>query len=290
VAFLGDGFMVAFPSARGAVACAIGILRDFDEHNLANPDRTILVRIGLNTGEVVRESGTLYGAAVNAAARIMARARGGQILVSQVVKDLIGAAPEFRFVDRGLNDLKGFPTRWRLFEVPWQESAGVPPIDELAAAARRAQTPAPAEPAATALTGLAETLPRPAASPLVGRVQERIAIEQELGISLGGAVRVVSVVGEAGIGKTRLLAAVTDAARRRSFGVVRAAAFPGDRLGAAAVVARLVAVTHLLGEDLATRAGRLERPRATVPQDPSPARCGRPCSAAWPRPTCSPAA
>jgi len=41
----------------------------------------------------------------------------------------------------------------------------------------------------------------------------------------------------------------------------------GDRLGAAAVVARLVAVTHLLGEDLATRAGRLERALATVPED-----------------------
>jgi hypothetical protein len=43
----------------------------------------------------------------------------------------------------------------------------------------------------------------------------------------------------------------------------------GDTLGAAAVVARLVAVTHLLGEDLAARAGRLERALATVPDDAS---------------------
>jgi ATP/maltotriose-dependent transcriptional regulator MalT len=47
----------------------------------------------------------------------------------------------------------------------------------------------------------------------------------------------------------------------------RLLAAAGDRLGAAAVVARLVAVTHLLGEDLATRAGRLERALATVPED-----------------------
>jgi DNA-binding CsgD family transcriptional regulator/tetratricopeptide (TPR) repeat protein len=61
-------------------------------------------------------------------------------------------------------------------------------------------------------------------SPLVGRIQERIAIEQELGISLGGSVRVVSVVGEAGIGKTRLLESAIEAATERGFGAVMVAA------------------------------------------------------------------
>jgi class 3 adenylate cyclase/DNA-binding CsgD family transcriptional regulator len=219
VAFLGDGFMVAFPSARGAVACAIGIQRDFEEHNRQAPDRPIRVRIGLNTGEVVRESGTLYGAAVNAAARIMAQARGGQIVISQVVKDLVGAAPEFRFEDVGLRELKGFPTKWRLFQVPWEKSEGVPPTEELA----RAAGPRPAG-TTTALTGLAETVARPSAAPIVGRSEERSAIEQEMGLALSGSVRVVSVEGEAGIGKTRVMEAAMEAAADRGFGVVLVAA------------------------------------------------------------------
>src|SRR5205085_1319811 len=81
---LGDGFMMAFGSARRALSCAVAIQRAFADRRLDLPD--VKVRIGVNTGEVVHEADDLYGQAVHAAARIAARARGGEILVSEIVK------------------------------------------------------------------------------------------------------------------------------------------------------------------------------------------------------------
>jgi DNA-binding CsgD family transcriptional regulator len=63
---------------------------------------------------------------------------------------------------------------------------------------------------------------------LVGRDDLLALAERRLDEVAGGRGQLLFVAGEAGIGKTRLLAAVTEAARRRGFGVIRAAAFPGD--------------------------------------------------------------
>lgn len=120
---LGDGFMVAFASARRAVACAVGIQRALEEHNRRQtPEQQVRVRIGLNTGEVIQEEADLFGEAVNAAARIAAKAKGGQILVSETVRGVMGRVKGVELVDRGRFRLKGFPERWRLFEVIWQEA------------------------------------------------------------------------------------------------------------------------------------------------------------------------
>ena len=107
----GDGFLVLFDSARGGVACALAIERELAAH-----EDGIRVRIGLNTGEVVEGEDELFGAAVNLAARVMDRARGGQVLVTDTVRQLAGTMPEARFRDRGRAALKGFPERQRLFE------------------------------------------------------------------------------------------------------------------------------------------------------------------------------
>lgn len=109
---LGDGFMVAFASARKAVACAVAIQKAIHENNHKNPDREVHGRIGLNSGEVSQQDGDLFGAAVNAAARVAARAKGDQILVTGVVKQLAGKVAEAEFIDRGRFRLKGFDDRW----------------------------------------------------------------------------------------------------------------------------------------------------------------------------------
>src|SRR3990170_612536 len=84
---IGDGFMVAFGSARKAVACAVGIQRTLEENNRGQPSGDqVRVRMGLNTGEVVREQDDLFGETVNAAARIAAKAKGGQVLISEATK------------------------------------------------------------------------------------------------------------------------------------------------------------------------------------------------------------
>ena len=116
----GDGIMAAFPSASGAMECAIAVQRAFAAHNERHRDEAIRVRIGLNAGEPLAEGEDLFGSAVQAAARITERARPGQILVADVVRQL-AAGKGFAFSNRGRVALKGFPHRFRLHEVRWTE-------------------------------------------------------------------------------------------------------------------------------------------------------------------------
>jgi class 3 adenylate cyclase len=117
---LGDGFMTSFSSAVRALECAIAMQRAFAEHN-ESAKESILVRVGLNAGEPIAEGEDLYGTAVNLAARIAGEADGGEILASNVVRELV-AGKEFLFADRGEASLKGFEEPVRLYEVRWEES------------------------------------------------------------------------------------------------------------------------------------------------------------------------
>jgi class 3 adenylate cyclase len=114
---IGDGFMVAFTSPRRAVACALAIQDAVTTHNLEHADEGMRIRVGLNIGEVIDEGGHPFGAAVNGAARVAGKAKGGEILVAESVKQLAGTIPDVLFRDRGRFALKGFPDRWRLYEV-----------------------------------------------------------------------------------------------------------------------------------------------------------------------------
>ena len=113
---LGDGYMISFGSVRHGVECALDIQQAIAEYSKQNPERKIKIRIGLNTGEVVEEAGDIFGAAVNVAARVAGKARGGEILVSEVVRQLVGPVSEIKFEYRGRYKLKGFPDRWRLHQ------------------------------------------------------------------------------------------------------------------------------------------------------------------------------
>lgn len=115
----GDGFMLAFPSARDALRCAVGIQRALAERD---PDAPRLrVRIGVHTGEPLKEADDFYGRAVNLAARIAAEARGSEILVSSLVRDLIESSGEFAFGDPTDAELKGLSGMHRLSAVRWRE-------------------------------------------------------------------------------------------------------------------------------------------------------------------------
>jgi class 3 adenylate cyclase/tetratricopeptide (TPR) repeat protein len=185
---LGDGFMVAFASARKAVACAVGIQRALEQHNRHQPREQVRVRIGLNTGEVIQEEEDLFGEAVNAAARIAAKARGGQILLSETVRGVLGRAKDVELVDRGRFRLKGFPERWHLYEVAWQEEAAAGPV-----------APPP-------------LLDR---TPFVGRESERADLQRLLDQAVRGQGALVMIGGEAGVGKTRLAEELLLEARQR---------------------------------------------------------------------------
>lgn len=116
---LGDGFMASFSSATRALECAIAIQKACAEHN-QTADEPMRVRIGLNAGEPIAEEKELFGTAVNLAARIAAAAAGGEILASDVVRQLV-AGKRFLFSDRGEVALRGFDDPVRLYEVRWEE-------------------------------------------------------------------------------------------------------------------------------------------------------------------------
>jgi class 3 adenylate cyclase len=120
---IGDGFMITFASTRRAVLCAIAIQRALEEHGEQHPDERVRLRIGLNIGEVISQAGHPFGGAVNAAARVAGHARGGEILVAEAVRQVAGTMPGVSTRDRGRFQLKGFPERWRLYEVVWQPGA-----------------------------------------------------------------------------------------------------------------------------------------------------------------------
>ncbi|KKK82898.1 hypothetical protein LCGC14_2798790, partial [marine sediment metagenome] len=83
----GDGFMLAFQSARKALQCAVDTQRAFAERN-ESADEPIHVRIGLHTGEAIKEADDFFGKNVILAARIAGQAQGGEILVSSLLKEL----------------------------------------------------------------------------------------------------------------------------------------------------------------------------------------------------------
>jgi class 3 adenylate cyclase len=116
---MGDGFMASFSSAVRALESAIAMQRSFAAHN-ETAEEPILVRVGLNAGEPIAEEDDLYGTAVNLAARIAGKAKGGEILASDVVRGLV-AGKGFLFVDRGKRKLRGFDDPVRLHEVRWQD-------------------------------------------------------------------------------------------------------------------------------------------------------------------------
>jgi class 3 adenylate cyclase len=112
----GDGFMLAFPSSRTALRCAIATQQHIVER-FNDPGSLIRVRIGLHVGEAVRESDDFFGHAVSYAARIASNASGGEVVVSSLVHDLIGQTDEFRFDEPRLVELKGINGPQMLYPV-----------------------------------------------------------------------------------------------------------------------------------------------------------------------------
>jgi class 3 adenylate cyclase len=118
----GDGFMVAFGGASSALQCAVGIQHDFAARNRFKPDLPVQVRLGLHAGEAIRDGNDFLGGAVILAARITQQAKGGEILVSSVLKDLCDLSGEFQFEQGRDIHLKGLSEARRVYSVTGMES------------------------------------------------------------------------------------------------------------------------------------------------------------------------
>jgi class 3 adenylate cyclase len=116
---VGDAMMLTFVSTRAAIAAAMQIQEAIAKREEDRPDESLRVRIGINVGEVLERDGRPVGAAVNAGARVMGKADGGEILVSEMAKRLAGTTPGATYRDRGRHAFKGFDEPWRVYQVMW---------------------------------------------------------------------------------------------------------------------------------------------------------------------------
>jgi len=108
----GDGFMIAFAHPEEAVRCSIDVQR-----SLSRRPNGIRVRIGIHMGKSVRRGDDLFGRNVAMAARVAGQAEGGEILVSQVVRDAVDDLEDIAFDEGHDVQLKGFAGSHRLFAV-----------------------------------------------------------------------------------------------------------------------------------------------------------------------------
>ena len=116
---MGDGFLASFSSVTRAVECAVALQQAFARHNETAPE-PLHIRVGLSAGEPIEEEGDIFGETVILAARVAAKAEGGEILASLAVRELC-AGKGFLFADRGDVALRGFEDPVRLYQVRWGE-------------------------------------------------------------------------------------------------------------------------------------------------------------------------
>jgi class 3 adenylate cyclase len=114
----GDGFLLAFAGPAEALRCAIALQQAFADRN-ASAAMPIRIRIGLHTGETIRDADSFFGSSVVAAFRVADLAAGGEILVSDAVHAAVDEA-EFAFDEGREVELKGFEGRQTVFSARWQ--------------------------------------------------------------------------------------------------------------------------------------------------------------------------
>jgi class 3 adenylate cyclase len=187
---LGDGLMVVFSSASAALSCGVamqpGVERDtrLQEHSMG-------LRVGMSGGEVTREDDDYFGDPVIEAARLCAVCQGGQILVADVVRAMAGRRSRHLVNGVGPLALKGLPDRVETVEVSWE------PLRGSAVGA----VPIPARLAVRPTVGV------------VGREPEvGVLSAATKRVAHGEGREVVLISGEAGVGKTTLVAEAARAA------------------------------------------------------------------------------
>jgi predicted ATPase/class 3 adenylate cyclase len=173
----GDAFFVAFASARDAVAGAEAAQRSLAEHPWPGGEE-LRVRIGLHTGEPRLVDGRYVGLDVHHAARVMAAGHGGQVLLSEATRALLGDGTRLR--DLGEHRLKDLSRPQRLYQLELDGlPSEFPPLKTL----DNRPTNLPVQP-----------------NELIGREREL----EEAAALLTNGVRVLTLTGTGGTGKTRL--------------------------------------------------------------------------------------
>ena len=120
----GDGVMVEFASAVNALQCAIDVQHAMADANATLPEELhIVLRIGVNLGDVMVDGSDLYGDGVNIAARLETTAEPGGILISGTIYDHVRNKINVDFEDLGAQTVKNIALPVRIYRV-----SGTPPV------------------------------------------------------------------------------------------------------------------------------------------------------------------
>lgn len=176
---LGDGVLAVFGAASDAIACAIAMQQTVDLQ-ARRSHLPLVIRVGIAVGEVTIDDGDVFGVPVVQAARLVALAKGGQILTSQAVRLMVSSSLAASFTEVGLLHLKGLPDDVVAFEVGWDPRPGssipLPPL----------------------LTDVGPIF--------VGRAKEFEVLRRAWDETTRDGLPVMLLAGEPGVGKTRLAA------------------------------------------------------------------------------------
>ena len=176
----GDSFFVVFGSAADAVGCALAAQGELARYDWPGGD-PVRVRMGLHSGEPTPHEDNYIGMDVHRAARIAATAHGGQVVLSEATVGLAAPLPDgVSVLDLGLHRLKDIAAPERIYQLTGPGlREDFPRLKSL---------------------GTQASLPVPA-TPLVGRDEDLARLRAALS---GPGVRLVTLTGTGGVGKTRL--------------------------------------------------------------------------------------
>ena len=121
VKLMGDGALVEFASVVDAVECALNIQRAIAEHSADVPEnRRILLRIGINIGDIIIDGDDIYGDGVNVAARLETLAEPGGICISGTAHDHVQNKLDLVFNDKGEQSVKNIAQPVRVYDVRFE--------------------------------------------------------------------------------------------------------------------------------------------------------------------------
>lgn len=121
----GDGIMATFSQITDAVEGAVAMQKACMRSNNSNLELGLGLCIGVNAGEPIHEDGDIFGTPVQMAARVLSKAEGEEIAVSNLVREMC-AGKNYKFSKKGEYELKGFPEPVPIFLVDWSVGLNAP--------------------------------------------------------------------------------------------------------------------------------------------------------------------
>jgi len=203
----GDEALAVFSSVRGALRAAVDLQERFSQETMADTTLPLKVGIGLDAGEAIAVEDGYRGAALNLAARLCSLAGPREVLASEAVVHLARKLEGLTYLERGAVQLKGFADPVRVVQVVSEDAVQIGSDEDGSGAESMRESPLP-------IGGFLGALP---AGPLVARDDEVRRVMSAVHAVAGGSGRLVLLVGEPGVGKTRLAQEVTLAVRNRGF-------------------------------------------------------------------------